>query len=535
MADTERIKSQEHRRALKTLSVLLIEDNEGDAKLVREYLHDAQQAPEATFRYAIDWQATLADGIDHLRQRPGGFDIVLLDMNLPDSQGAQTLGRIKAAAPSLPVIILSGIGDQDFATRSVGSGAQDYLYKSNMNDEILARAIRYAMERQRAERNLVEARTDLQNLIDSLDDVVFSIDLLGQRVLQVSQSCQGLYGMSAEAFRANPRAWLDAVHPEDAAQVAAAYQRLLKGDAQDVRHRIVRPDGDVRWVRARLKPGLRADGRLARLDAIVGDVSDAQRAQEAARIAREQKLEIKRLRDTNEYKSQLLSTASHEMNTPLTPLKVQLHLLKSGGYGPLEESQLEAVDILERNFDRLSLLVRDVLDVSRLQNNRLTVNLERFDLGSVVAETESSFRDMAASSGLALAIESEKDLWVRADPKRLTQVVYNLVLNAIKYTPTGGRISLKAWREDGLVKLTVTDTGIGLTKEKAATLFQPFIRQDEPVRKGFAGTGLGLYISRGIMEQHGGEIWCKSAGPDKGTTFGISLAAETPLPARPRA
>lgn len=251
-------------------------------------------------------------------------------------------------------------------------------------------------------------------------------------------------------------------------------------------------------------------------------------AEEARRLAEERLREIGRLRAVNQFKTQLLNTVGHELNTPLTPIRLQVDLLKRLAEGKLGEAEQRSLVILERNFDRLSKLVHDVLDVARLEAGRLELRLEPLDLGALVAEAAEAFEEPVRRAGVGLACSASQGLLVRGDAARLGQVLDNLLSNAAKFTPRGGRIAVEVAPRDREVTVSVRDTGIGLRAEDLPKLFEPFSQVHDPMQHTQPGTGLGLFICKGIVEQHGGRIWAESEGPGKGATFTFALPREGP-------
>lgn len=233
--------------------------------------------------------------------------------------------------------------------------------------------------------------------------------------------------------------------------------------------------------------------------------------------------ELERLRATDRFKTQLLNTAAHELNTPITPLRLQTHLLKSGSLGTLSDKQQRAVSILDRNVQRISLLVKDILDVARMEAGNLKVEAKPTDVDSLLNDVFDSFHDAAEQVRIRLHRSGAHGLAVEADPDRIVQVLYNLISNALKFTPADGIVRAHVAEDDGMVKISVQDTGIGLTDDQIAMLFKPFSQAHDPKDFSATGTGLGLYISRGIVEAHGGTIECSSDGPGKGSTFTVAL------------
>ncbi|HWG90537.1 MAG TPA: HAMP domain-containing sensor histidine kinase [Candidatus Thermoplasmatota archaeon] len=248
------------------------------------------------------------------------------------------------------------------------------------------------------------------------------------------------------------------------------------------------------------------------------DIAERERQAAAERLA-----ELERLKQVNQFKTNLLNTASHELNTPLTPLKLQVHLLRSPQTGPLTERQRRAVDVLDRNILRLSLLVQDVLDVARLQGGTLPLHRQPVDFNRIVLEAVESFQEQADQKGIKLETRAEGERVLDLDGQRITQVVFNLLSNALKFTPPGGTILVETGRvgEEGVIR--VRDTGMGLTPSQMSRLFQPFSQVHDTMQETRSGAGLGLYICKGIVEQHGGRITVASPGPGKGATFEVSL------------
>ncbi len=238
--------------------------------------------------------------------------------------------------------------------------------------------------------------------------------------------------------------------------------------------------------------------------------------------------EMSRLRDLSDFKTKLLNTAAHEISTPLTPIRFQTTILRRGDQENLDDRQRRALEILDRNVDRLSKLVHDVLDVARLESDNLKIRPEPMDLSQVAHETVDAFRDLARQAQVELVTELEEPLTVPADAERIAQVFFNLVSNAIKFTPEGGQVTVRTSREDDMALASVEDTGVGLKAEDFQRLFQPFsqIESDELNTPKRGGTGLGLYITQGIIEQHGGRIWCDSPGVAEGSTFSFAIPTE---------
>ncbi|NVJ26494.1 PAS domain S-box protein [Myxococcus sp. AM011] len=251
-----------------------------------------------------------------------------------------------------------------------------------------------------------------------------------------------------------------------------------------------------------------------RFISVARDITERQRAETALRLA-------------SEAKDAFLAAASHELRTPLAAAKGHAHLalLKLGG--ETEAGPGKSLKIINRQIDRMAKLVEDLLDISRLQAGRLSLELEKFDLSQLVQETRD--RMAVLSQGHEIQVETPERLEGTWDRGRLDQVLTNLLSNAIRYSPEGGAVLVRLVREgtEG-VHLSVKDSGVGIPKEKQALIFERFGRAHGSK---YGGLGLGLTISQGIVEQHGGRIWVESQGvPGQGSTFNVWLPRETESP-----
>lgn len=241
-----------------------------------------------------------------------------------------------------------------------------------------------------------------------------------------------------------------------------------------------------------------------------------------------------KLKELDRLKTTFVNTTAHELRTPLTSLKLQLHMLKTEKLGALNTRQQRATDLLDRNMQRLALLIDDVSDAAKLQGSHFRITPVPIELRPVLDEVYDTIHEAARQRGIRMSCEVPDDLWVRADAHRLSQVVFNLFSNALKFTKDHGRIRVSCHKEQDQVTLSVADDGAGMTADQIDRLFRPFSQVHDTMQSSSSGTGLGLYISKGIIEHHGGAIWCESAGPGEGTTFRFVLPLILPATALPQ-
>ncbi len=311
------------------------------------------------------------------------------------------------------------------------------------------------------------------------------------------------------------------VHPEDHAVLE---QRLSSPADETYELRLLRKDGStfLGELNARDMP---YEDRVVRVTA-VRDITEQRKAEEAHRLAFERKLEIQQLQQVNDLKTRLLNMASHELNTPLTPLRLQLRVLRERHLGDLNERQQRAVDLVDRNVERLADLVHEILDVARLQGGGLKLDRKPTKLTDIANEIRDMFSQMVEEQGVSFEVDLP-DITLDADADRLVQVLSNLVSNALKFTESSVVIHGEVENE---VRITVEDDGAGLTEAQISALFEPFSQVHDARVYDVGGTGLGLYICKGIVEQHGGTIHAESEGPALGSrfVFTLPLAQEAP-------
>ena len=235
----------------------------------------------------------------------------------------------------------------------------------------------------------------------------------------------------------------------------------------------------------------------------------------------EQKIE--ELKELDKLKDNFLNTTSHELKTPLIPIHSQLQLLLAGDFGKLNKEQKKSLEMIFRNETRLDRLVSDVLDISRIQTKKLKIVPKKLSLTKVIKNVAEEMKPKAREKEVGITMKLADLPKVVADSDRITQVVGNLINNAIKFTPEKGKIEIEAEKGKKEVVVKVRDNGIGISPKNLKKLFTPFVQLDIGLARKHGGTGLGLVICKGIVEAHGGKIWAESKGEGKGSTFTFSL------------
>jgi signal transduction histidine kinase/ActR/RegA family two-component response regulator len=239
------------------------------------------------------------------------------------------------------------------------------------------------------------------------------------------------------------------------------------------------------------------------------------------------------LRRLDELKSEFLAMVSHELRTPLTAIVGYSRLLLRESHGPLNVRQREHQETIFRSARRLTDLINDLLDVSRLEAARVELHPRPIDARQIVAHVMGVVRVAAHAKQIRLLVELNERLpLVQADPTRLHQVLVNLVGNAIKFTPSGGIVKVRGRQQNGQVWIAVEDTGVGIAAAELARIWDPFYQVESPLRRHHGGSGLGLAIVRRLVELHGGVVRAESEGENRGSRFSFTVpVATTPAPA----
>jgi signal transduction histidine kinase len=253
---------------------------------------------------------------------------------------------------------------------------------------------------------------------------------------------------------------------------------------------------------------------------------------EAVRRADLERVEVQnqRLRELDRLKDEFVASVSHELRTPLTSIRGYLELVRDGEAGPLTDEQQEFLGVVDRNADRLLRVVSDLLFVAQVDAGKLAVELEPLDLAELARETADVARPAAEAKGVELRLETAPVPPLDGDRARLGQLLDNLVSNAVKFTPSGGRVVVRTAGLDDGALLAVEDTGIGVAPADRDRLFERFYRTRAATEQAIQGTGLGLSIARAIVDAHGGTIGVESES-GRGSTFRVVLPLGQARPA----
>ena len=345
---------------------------------------------------------------------------------------------------------------------------------------------------------LLVAQQTTEAVIDSLFDPVIVADGRGI-VTRVNPAAERLFGARAEAL-GKP---IDAVTRDS--RIAQSVMDVLRAQVPAASEDAAATlpwavDGTRRAFRIRSTPMKDAEGRLVGVVTLLEDVTH--------------------LSEVSRVKSEFIAAASHELRTPLTSAQMGIHLLLEGTAGALDDRQREILEVCREDTARLDRLMRELLDLSKIESGAVTPQLTEVRPATLLAEATDPLRLQAEGQGLRLEVDAPPDLpQVAVDRGQIERVIVNLVTNAIRATPAGGTITVAAAPRHDAVAISVADTGSGIPREFLSTIFEPFVQVPHASR---GGAGLGLTISRRIVEAHGGRLSVQSE-PGRGTTFTFAV------------
>jgi PAS domain S-box-containing protein len=469
-------------------------------------------------------------------------DCILLDLVMPGLSGHEACRRIKSDVRwrDIPLMVLTALEERDAMIEGLAAGADDYITKSGEFAVLKAR-LRAQLRRRQVEEESRRAREDLvraaadarfnQLLHSSIIGVI-----LGQRAgafLDANDAFLNLVDLPRAAITEGVVSLADVTPPEERAGLADLMRDLWVSDSiGPLQRHCLRRDGTR-------VPVVLGFNRIEQSDTFVGfvvDRTESKQAEEklrnyaAALEAANHALEAAKERAEREsmFKSKFLANMSHELRTPLNAIIGFSELLQQSYAGELSGGQREYVGYVQQSGQHLLTLINEVLDISKVEAGRIELQRETVSLRSLVDAVHGVVRSLADGRNVALEVDLPPDLpEISVDPVRVKQVLYNLLSNGIKFTPGGGRVGLTAHRDGPRLVLQVEDSGVGIRAEDMPRLFREFERLEPASGERPEGTGLGLALSKRLVELHAGTISARSE-LGKGSVFEVVLPLVAP-------
>jgi signal transduction histidine kinase/FixJ family two-component response regulator len=488
----------------KHTKILLIEDNPGDAYLIKEQLKEF-----ANFRHEFKRAETLNEALSILTEQL--FDVILLDLGLPDSDGIHTFLRIYNKNPLIPIIIFTAQSDETIWSYAVKNGAQDFLIKGQTDGRLLVGTIQCSIER----KNLVDQELRAQErekkiLLDSLDELVVFVnphlDIIWANKAALEYMKMNLQEAVGMCLKSAP----------DISGPLSEYPQLeqiyLTGNKKSWEFASI--DSRVWFVQA--IPVTGEDGTILGILETCREITER-------KIAEKLLQKIKLAEVSSSTKSEFLANISHELRTPLNSIIGFSDMLHEQMYGNLNEKQLRVVGNISKSGKQLLNLINDILDISKIEAGKMELNYKNFELFNKLNMIRNLLSPIAERKNIQIEINIDDKLTnIYADEDKFVQIMYNLVDNAIKFSYENNFVEIGARKKGDFVEITVKDTGIGIKLEDQNKLFKPFSQVNSFFSKKSPGTGLGLSLVKQIVQLHGGYVWFRSSY-GKGSTFAFEI------------
>jgi|GEM_PF-1619564 len=568
----------------RALDILVVDDSQVQILLAKQ----AMTAPRCGHR--VDAATSGEEALQRLQD--GRYDLVLLDYTLPGMNGLEALRAIVARKAELPVILVTGSGSERIAVEAMKAGAADYVMKGENYHALLPAVVEQAWQRsqllrrnkelveelQASHRNALQRNRELSALYTIASAVGSSLDLteiLGEAlrtVLDILPMDAGWIGLASEAgkglrlasLRGLSRSAAEALlaHPE-LVEKPLSGQPLIIDDLGAFPGEVpaaARREGFRSVILVPLRSKARtvgvmgaaggaarqfapAEGQLLgsighQIGVAVENASLYQQVREHSKLLERRVAErtqelVQRnleLEAASRHKSEFLAKMSHELRTPLNSIIGFADLLTERLYGPLNERQAKYVANIRSSGKHLLQLINDILDLSKVEAGKMQLRPEEFSVAQAIAEVLGALREQADRKEVSLSsqVDSTVSSFV-ADPRKFKQILYNLVSNAIKFNGDQGKVLVEARPAEGAgLEVSVADTGIGIPPEERDRIFKAFEQVDGSLARRYQGSGLGLALTKELVELHGGSIAFTSK-VGRGSTFVFTLpAAEMP-------
>ncbi len=492
---------------------LILEDDLLSAKLLQSRV--AREWPECAFVHA----GSRTDYVNALSKN--NFDVILSDHSIPNFSGTEALSIAREVCPEVPFMFVSGSISEEVAVESMKAGAVDYILKDR--PARLVPAINRALDL--AEAN--SRRVEYDVLVNTVDGIVWQADQASLRFIFVSQQAERILGYPVASWTSEPDFWQDHLHPEDREMAADRCRRLTtEQNRLDFEYRMVAADGRVVWLRGMLSVRVKRNC-APQIQGIMVDVTRNKLAGQKIREVQQQLEESnKDLVRRNQEIQNFYHVLSHELKTPLTAAREFISMVIDGLAGPLNKTQAEYLGIAKESCNQLRLCINDLLDTTRIETGKLSLEFKRVNLVEILDCVVKTMSSKADELNIELRVESSSGLPdIDADQNRIRQVVTNLIDNAFKFTPSGGRITVELGEVFGrpdYLQVAVRDTGRGIPQKEQDSIFDRLYQIKSGDASNGNGIGLGLYLCRELVWLHGGVISVKSE-VGKGSVFTVLL------------
>jgi PAS domain S-box-containing protein len=372
-----------------------------------------------------------------------------------------------------------------------------------------------ALENAELYQDVTKSKAYIENLVENAADLIITTDL-DDRILTWNRGAEVLFGYDKDEVIGKHLSIL--LPPERFHELEEMRAKVqISGALRDIEIRSKRKDGVMIYLSLSVSPIRDLEGKIVGFLRVAKDITEKKRYE-------------RRLKELDKMKSDFVSNVSHELRTPLTSIKGSVDNMLDGLTGSLNEKQVRYLSRIKSNTDRLSRLINDLLDLSRIEAGRVEVRPTTLPLAALAEEVAEHLKALAAEKLIRIEVPAaDPSVTVWADRDKVTQVLMNLIGNAVKFTPQGGKVSVAVEKNgNDYIQISVADTGPGILPEERNRIFSKFYQVANIEKQKPKGSGLGLAISKALVEMHGGKIWMESE-IGRGSTFYFTLPAQQPF------
>jgi two-component system, OmpR family, sensor histidine kinase VicK len=483
-----------------TLHALIAEDSEQDAALL---VRELRRGGFGLSYERVESEAAMTAAL--ARQH---WDIVLADYSMPQFNARRALAVIAKSGMDIPCIVVSGSVGEETAVEVMRAGAQDLVLKDNLKRLLPAITREIDAARTRRERRAADAELDnerqlLKQLMEGIPDAICFKDV-ERRYFRLNDVERAILNLASDGDAIGKTAD-ELLTPDLARKRRAEDERVLKnGEALlDCIEKVEDANGSVRWLSATKAPIRNSQEEIVGMVAIARDITERKRQEQ--------------------LKDEFVATVSHELRTPLTSILGSIGCLAGGAAGALPDPAPRMLEIALNNCQRLVAIVNDILDLEKIEAGEMLYESRPVEMRALATQVIEDNLAFAASHGVALRLhDAAVEGTVHSDPQRLAQVLTNLVSNAVKFSPRNSEVVVSVENRDQAVSVSVRDHGPGIPDDYKSRIFEKFVQVDATDQRQRGGTGLGLTITKQIVDQLDGRIAFEHA-PGDGTIFKVTF------------
>jgi len=499
----------------KETKILIVEDEPNMRKLLSDTLSD---------EYTV---VTAVDGLDakeKLKETP--FDLVIADLKMPKMSGKELIEYVHSELdPDIMNIIITGHKEIWSPADASDQHVFHYFVKGEFEPKDLKKVVHNAIEYRKTRRKIIDYTNQLKKRTDELAYLKEHLDSITtsaptgiittnreMRVASINPVVERMFDVKeAQYLGTLLKKLLDKAFTKTDEITEKVKEAIESGMEKRVDSVSTSKLAENLVVRVVTSPLLDSSKRTMGAVIIIEDITEKERL-------------IKELKTLDKMKSDFISIAAHELKTPLTPVKAYIEMIRAGKLGRTEWRQIEKLNIAEKNIDVLVKLIDDMLDVTRIEAGKLDMRKEKLSIGEVVDIALYRVNLRMGERKCRMSIYVPENLPpIYGDKELMVKVFDNLLSNAVKYTPSHGKITVEVKEEGKKIHAVVADTGMGIPKKDLEKIFERFYVIDGSLTRKHRGIGLGLAITKGIVEGHNGKIWAESKGLHKGSTFHVLL------------